>query len=335
MSRGDPRVSFVVCTHNGGERLACVVANLADRVRRAPVEILVVDNASTDGSASRLGRSPVGTAPPPRVVREEKLGLTHARRAGVEAARGEVIVFVDDDNVLLDGWAEKLIEIFGSNPTVAACGGYGIGCLPAGPIPWWFEQHCSIFAIGGQAEARGDVTQHPGHLWGAGLAVRREAVVQLFRDGFQSRAVDRMGSRLLSGGDSELCVALRVAGWRLWYDPALVFLHLLTEPRFRPGYLKELHFGFGRGSVLIDPYEWVLGDHARFPTRRHRSALWQLAIALRVLVNPRRAARRQTNVPIEFLAAMHRGRFMQLLRMGPAYDRSFSEIASAPWRRPR
>jgi glycosyltransferase involved in cell wall biosynthesis len=325
-------VTFVVCTHNGGDRLTHVVENLARRNKTPSVEIVIVDNASTDEAVQQALDSMPSDSPPVRAVREDRIGLAHARRTGVEQARGEIVVFVDDDNVLLDGWFTKLVDVFGANPSVAACGGYGIGCLPNISMPPWLEDCCTIYAIGSQAEAAGDVTEDPGHLWGAGLAVRREALLRLYQRGFRFRAIDRTGSRLLSGGDLELCFALRLTGWRLWYDPTLVFLHLLGESRFQPRYLRRLHSGFGAGSVMLDAYDWVLGNDARFPTRRHRSVGLQLAIALRTLVFPRRVVRRHGRMPEEFVVARYRGRFVQLLRMGFAYDRSFQEIENAPWR---
>jgi len=332
MSLPDVVVTFVVCTHNGGGRLARVLGNLARRNKTSSVEIIVVDNASTDGAVDQAFDSMPSDSPPVRIVREDRIGLAHARRTGVEEARGEIVVFVDDDNVLLDGWFEKLVNVFEMHPKIAACGGYGIGCLPKIPTPPWFEACCRIYAIGSQAEAVGDVTEEPGHLWGAGLAVRREALIRLYQRGFRFRAIDRAGSRLLSGGDLELCFALRLAGWRLWYDPSLVFLHLLGESRFQPRYLRRLHSGFGAGSVMLDAYDWVLGNDARFPTRRHRSVVWQLAIALRTLAFPQRVVRQHRRFPTEFVVAKYRGRFVQLLRMGFAYDQTFKDIENAPWR---
>ncbi len=234
--------------------------------------------------------------------------------------------------MLLDDWPEFLLEIFGNDPTIGACGGYGIGCLPSISVPQWFENRSAIFAVGGQAEGPGDATEQPGHLWGAGLAIRKIALERLFEGGFRFRASDRSGSRLTSGGDSELCFALRLAGWRLWYEPRLVFMHLLLEGRFQDRYLKNLHKGFGAGSVLIDPYEWAIGDNIRFPTRWHRTVVWQLALALRTVVLPDTVVRHHSLMPAEFVVAKYRGRFAQLLRMGLAYDRSFVEIENAPWR---
>lgn len=83
---------------------------------------------------------------------------------------------------------------------------------------------------------------------------------------------------------------------------------------------------------MLDPYDWVLGNDARFPTRRHRSVVWQLAVALRTLVFPQRVVRRHRQMPTEFVVAKYQGRFLQLLRMGLAYDRSFYEIENAQWR---
>jgi glycosyltransferase involved in cell wall biosynthesis len=323
-------VSFVVCTHNGGDRVVRVVHDLVRRTKAYNAETLVVDNASDDGAVNNISSSS-GV----RVVREEKIGLAHARRAGLSAARGEIVVFVDDDNILLDGWAETLVHVFADDPTVAACGGYGIACLPPIAVPSWFSHWHRIFAVGSQAESGSDVSSSTRHLWGAGLAVRKSAVAELFAHGFRFRTSGRTGSRLLSGEDSELCFALRLRGWSLRYEPQLVFLHLLTESRFDSRYLIRLHAGFGASSVMLDPYDYALGNVDTFPTRRHRGFVWQAAIALRTTLFPRRVVRQEPTFPEPFVAAKYRGRLVQLLRMGRAYDRSFSEILDAPWRQAR
>ncbi len=92
-------VTVILCAHNPHPgRLAQTLASLAAQTLPASDwELLVVDNASTSPlSALKSLRE----FPHARVVAEIHLGLTHARLRGIAGAKGELLVFVDDDNVL-------------------------------------------------------------------------------------------------------------------------------------------------------------------------------------------------------------------------------------------
>jgi len=71
-----------------------------------------------------------------RVVREEKLGLTHARVRGFEEAKGEIVVLVDDDNVLRPDYLEKAVEILDKNPLLGAIGGKALPEYEIEPPEW-------------------------------------------------------------------------------------------------------------------------------------------------------------------------------------------------------
>src|ERR1700757_4419573 len=92
-------LSVIVCTHN--PRLnyfpQCLDAIRCQSLAPNRWELVVVDNRSNGPVAERIDLSWCLAA---RVVREEKLGLTPARLRGIREATGELLVFVDDDNVL-------------------------------------------------------------------------------------------------------------------------------------------------------------------------------------------------------------------------------------------
>jgi len=71
-----------------------------------------------------------------RVVREEKLGLTHARVRGFEEAKGGIVVMVDDDNVLRPDYLEKAVEIMDRNPLLGAIGGKALPEYEIEPPEW-------------------------------------------------------------------------------------------------------------------------------------------------------------------------------------------------------
>jgi glycosyltransferase involved in cell wall biosynthesis len=226
-------VSIVLCCHNSAKRLPDALAFLA--AQNTPVglpwEVIVVDNCSTDGTAGVASQLWQGRRSVPlRVVRENTPGLAHARRRGFEEARHGFVIYVDDDNWLAPDWVRVASETLSNHPEVGCCGGQTEAICEV-PMPSWFEAHQSSYAVGCQAPDAGDVTWTRGFLWGAGLAARREALARLFDRGFRPALTDRSGRELTSGGDTELCLALRLAGWRLYYDPALRLRHHLPAGR--------------------------------------------------------------------------------------------------------
>lgn len=97
------RVSVIVPAHNGARFYASAVDSIA-RQNWADLELIVVDDGSTDGLAEVAARGPV----PPRYLRQERQGPAAARNAGLRAASAELIAFLDIDDVWIDGHLEAL-----------------------------------------------------------------------------------------------------------------------------------------------------------------------------------------------------------------------------------
>src|ERR687886_61147 len=87
-----------------------------------------------------------------------------------------------------------------------------------------------------------------------GLIVRTSAWHQLIEAGFKPLLIDRTGAQLTTGGDVELCYALRLAGWCLWYEPSLHLQHFMPAGRMRWQYLRALFRSNGAASIRYIPY---------------------------------------------------------------------------------
>ena len=93
MSPGTPAISVVIPVHNGEKYLAESIRSVLDQAHAA-LEILVVDNASTDGTADVAGQFPSV-----RYFRLEEKGLAKALNYGLERCRGAFLGFLDADDV--------------------------------------------------------------------------------------------------------------------------------------------------------------------------------------------------------------------------------------------
>lgn len=255
-------VSVVICCYNGSKRLPSTLACLAaQRVPEyIPWEVIVVDNASTDDTYQAALRSwPQGTTAQLRVVREPRLGLIYARYRGLREARYECISLIDDDNWVNPDWVQVAGEVMSRYPYVGACGGLNQTAFDILP-PWWFEDYQNNYAVGTQGLEAGDVTSNRGYLWGAGLIMRKCAWEQVYNNGLCPLLTGHKGGRLTRGEDSELCYALRLLGWRLWYEPRLRLRHFLPAHRLNWRYLRSLSRGDGASTVFHDTYLFVLNN---------------------------------------------------------------------------
>ena len=108
-----PRVSIVVPVRNGGRLLErCLRSVLAQDYPRDRLEILVVDNGSTDGSVDTI--TGLGLSP----LRESRPGAAHARNRGVAAATGDIVAFTDADCEVEPSWVGRLVEALGEADAV-------------------------------------------------------------------------------------------------------------------------------------------------------------------------------------------------------------------------
>ena len=111
-----PQVSVIIPTYNRAGCLREAVDSVLFQEFRG-FELIVVDDGSTDGT-SQLLRKYGGSI---RVLRQENRGVSAARNAGIAASRGELIAFLDSDDIWLSGKLACQVEFFRWNPEILIC----------------------------------------------------------------------------------------------------------------------------------------------------------------------------------------------------------------------
>jgi glycosyltransferase involved in cell wall biosynthesis len=263
-----------------------------------------------------------------RVVHEPRLGLSHARRRGLAEATYEIVSFIDDDNWVCENWVHIVFEIMKRYPDVGACGGVIEAVCEVTP-PCWFSRYEAAYAIGTQGSGAGDVSGTRGFLWGAGLSIRQAAWQELVNAGFRALLLDRTGDTAHAGGDAELSFALRLAGWRLWYEPRLKLKHFVPAQRLEWNYLRNLYRGFGACSVVLDLYSFALRGRPKTPRERlTRTWEWNSVAALikllwyqsKVLLSLDRRSEGKSDI---LQLEVRIGRLSELIRSRKSYARQF------------
>lgn len=295
-----------------------------------------MDNASSDGTAELARRQwPNGPPAPLHVFAEPSLGLVHARLRALERAAYRFVGFVDDDNWLEPEWVDTAWATMTDHPDVGALGGHSAAAFEA-PPPRWFGDFKDLYAVGPDDVPAGDVTDHPGVLWGAGLTVRLAAWRALRAKGFTPGLVARHGTASTVGVDTELCLALRLAGWRLWYEPKLQLTHYCPAARLSWRHARRRYRDSGAATPVHDAYDFALRPAADPLPPWRTSWWWQAgATAWAILRRPVNVAARLRNREgdarvVEVQALL--GRLAALLRARGAYDSAIRRVADAPWR---
>lgn len=140
MSDGNGEIlslSIVICTYNRPDLIAQVLSTLAEQDAPAQAyEALVIDNASPGDIAAAV-RPFAGRIPGLRCIREEQVGLSHARNRGYREARGEYVAYVDDDCKLPPEWVSTALLVIREVRPVMFGGPAGAFYMT--PRPVWFR----------------------------------------------------------------------------------------------------------------------------------------------------------------------------------------------------
>lgn len=249
-----PGVSILISTYNGRQKLGSTLEALAllDRSAAGSVELIVVDNASSDGTSdfSRAKWHELGSPFPLQLLHEPRPGKLNAQELGLAHVRHPFVVICDDDNALFPNYLTVGLGHLLADEGIGVLGGRGIAVSTV-PIPDWFAEYAYYFACAPQAPATGEVRPTRNVVYGAGMWLRMEGYHRAKENGFRFIMASRTGTSLSTGGeDSELCWALRFQGYAVWYVDELRFHHHVPADRLTEDYRKRLLNGMHANGPL-------------------------------------------------------------------------------------
>lgn len=248
-------VTVILCTHNPRpDYLAATLEGLrAQTLPAAQWEFLLIDNASEAGREPDFDLNWHSGA---RLIQEKKLGLTPARLRGIREAKGDLLVFVDDDNVLDPDFLELAWTIAEERPYLGSWSGQ---CRPRfdETPPEWTRRYWGNLAIREFKEDQwSNLPRLPDTMpCGAGMCVRRVVALhymELNESGKRSFQFDRTGDSLVSGGDNDLAACACDLGLGVGIMTCLKLQHLIPPARLTAEYLTRLAEGIHFSSALLD-----------------------------------------------------------------------------------
>ena len=193
-----------------------------------------------------------------RVVREEKLGLSNARNRAVLEARGDFLLFMDDDETPDQNWLTAYEKAMREDRPDALGGRIEV-LFEDGARPHWLQDELLGF-LGKleHGEARW-LTERTTPIFGGNFAFNRRVFERI--GNFDAR-LGRQGDANIGGEDTEIYRRLLAHGCRVRWVPEAIIHHRIQTPKLRRSYFLDLHFRQGRMEGARER-----GAHARLPPK--------------------------------------------------------------------
>jgi glycosyltransferase involved in cell wall biosynthesis len=248
------RFSVVICayTFERWNELLLAVESLQAQLLK-PLEVIVVIDHNADlflKASSVFEGQALENACDVRVLENRfERGLSGARNSGLQATRGDVIAFLDDDAMAAPDWLERLAAAY-TDPNTFGVGGRIVPNW-RGPSPDWFPQEF-YWVIGctylGLPEQTGPVR----NMIGANMSFRREVFDGL---GFRS-GLGRIGTVPLGGEETDLCIraARKFPNSQILYEPSASVQHLVTPERAHWRYFLRRCYAEGLSKAAISRF---------------------------------------------------------------------------------
>ena len=244
------KVSVVLCTYNPRPTIfpRALQALKEQEVPLSEWELLLVDNNSSPPLQPGLA----DWHPNGKLIRESKPGKLNAIISGIRRSGGELIVFVDDDNLLGQDYIANALSIFEHHPQVGVFGG-NIELEPETEIPSFWQPHLDLLA---QRVVNRDMWGCFAHErlipCGAGMCATK-SVLEYYAANLcgPRKQLDRNSGQLTSGGDTDIALTACDMGLAIGMFRDLHLTHVIPAHRLSRKYMLRLMTGISYSSTIL------------------------------------------------------------------------------------
>jgi glycosyltransferase involved in cell wall biosynthesis len=290
------KLSMIIPTHNRADSLKRAMESIVALRDEADLEIVIVDNNSTDGTRQTVEKYS-GIA---RYVFEPNTAFTKARETGADKGGGDIFVYLDDDVTVLPGSLKEVVSTFS---TYAECGVLGAKILPH------YEEEPPDWALGCQQSFNGWSLFYPGtnpelgvgfqelnSVPGPMMAIRRGAYQRV--GGFPADTIGvetnreaRTFRKLYVGpGDYGICQKIRNAGYKVLYSPKVSCYHFIPKIRFTVPFWRSRMIGEAHHKAITNREFYGFSKWRLLKIRIEAKAkygLWKRRLRRRLKANER------------------------------------------------
>lgn len=239
----DIAYTIALCTHNHADRLVRTLADLRSlRQPEAAWELLFIDNGCRDATPDLLARHVWPEGWQVRVAREEKLGLSNARNRAIAEARGDYVIFIDDDETPDPDWLcayERLIRAHDPD----AFGGRQVVLFEDARPAWLKDELLGFLGELNRADEIVPLTDPYTPFYGGNFGIRKAVCEKV---GLFDAALGRKGTDNTGGEEVDFYRRLLAAGFKVWWTPEAVIHHRIQAEKLSRGYFLDLHYRMGR-----------------------------------------------------------------------------------------
>ena len=241
-------LTVIICTYNREKYLRPLLESLvANTLSKSEYEILLVDNNCMDntrGVCLKFAEEhPDVTF---RYVEEHEQGLSAAKNCGIREAKGDLIVYVDDDALVDDNYLEDYVQWFESHPDTMALGGPIVPLYELGGEPRWMTPYTRALLTAWMDYGR-NVRKYPkGRYPGGGNAAFRKCVFE--KVGIFNTALGRKGGNLMGSEEKDIFDKMHSLGMEILYLPTPVLHHSIPPAKLGKDYFDRLTLQIGRSE---------------------------------------------------------------------------------------
>jgi len=238
----EPLITVAICTRNRAALLEKAVQSVLSQITE-DVEVLLVDNSSTDGT-QELVRRLAAAQPRLMICKEAKIGGTVARNTAIAKARGRYVLFLDDDAVAESGWLNAYRRFLAAPPSsrIAAVGGAHFPEYEV-PPPQWVGAKKNIVDLWSSPTR----LSHGDNLGECNSAYLRSAVIQV---GMFDERLGHTEKKSGTGEGADLSLRLQNAGYEIWWLPGAVVRDFFPASRLSLRRAVRAAFNSGRSTAI-------------------------------------------------------------------------------------
>ena len=237
------QVSIIIPTYNRASFLADTIKSINTEVNsEIDMEILVIDNASTDETREVVQNNQGNSQYPLRYIHEEKIGLHYSRHTGAMEAQGEILLFIDDDVYISPGWLEA--HLFAHNDSdVWAVGGRVIPHWEVDPPDWVHKIPKDYLSLLDYGDHSHPIGKNEG-INGCNYSIKKKLLFDV--GGFHPDSFSDPSMMWYRGdGEAGLTKNILAVGGIVMYEPKAILEHRIPGERLTPEYF--LHRGLKHG----------------------------------------------------------------------------------------